>query len=133
MQASRIGIQLYPAARQEGRGTLGCLFSLVLIGAAAFAAMRAGPPYLAYKNLESDVKTQLSRAGAHFYDDDRILSEVLEIARRNEVRLTRDNVKIDHLGNQLQLAIEYTVPLDLVVYEREVRFEIKAQTFVGRL
>jgi hypothetical protein len=133
MRSTRIGIQRGPAARQEGRGSLGCFFSLALLGVAAFTAYRAGPPYFAHKSLEADLRTEVSRAGAHFYYDTRLMSAVLEAAKRNDVRLTEDNVKIDRFGSQVQVAVEYVVPVDLLVFQHDFNFEIRVQSFVGRL
>ena len=112
---------------------LGCLLSLALLAAAGLVALRAGPPFFAYKSLEADLRAEVSRAGAHFYDDTRLMSAVLETAKRNEVRLTQDNVKIDRFGSQVVVIVGYTVPVDLLLFERDFDFEIKVQSMVGRL
>ena len=133
MRTTRIGDRRDPVARQEGRGTLGCLFSLALLGATAYFVAQAGPPYFAHKSLEADLRAGISQAGAHAYDNARVLSMVLDTAKRNEIQLTQENVKIDRFGSQLQVAVAYAVPVDLLIVQREFIFEIKLQTFVGRL
>jgi len=118
---------------QAGKGTMGCLISLTLLGVAIFAVYKAGPPYFAYKNFESEVKTEISRAGANFLDDDRIIKNMLDAARRSEVHIKRDNIKLDRFAEQLVINIEWVVPMDFVVYQRDVTFSIRAQSFIGRL
>jgi type III secretion system FlhB-like substrate exporter len=117
----------------EGKGALGCLFTLVLLGAAAFVGIKAGPPYFTYKSLESDVKTEVSRAGAHVYGDDIIVENILAVAKKDDVPLRKDDIKVDHQGGQLQVTINYSVPVDFVLVATTLNFEIKASSFLGTL
>jgi len=61
---------------------------------ASFMVIRVGPDYYAYKSFEADVKTEASRAGANFLDDETILRNVIDLARKNEIRLKEENVKM---------------------------------------
>ena len=122
-----------PFKRAEGKGTLGCLFFLLAAGIVGFIGVSVGPAYYAGKSLETDVKTEASRAGAHFYDDETIMRNILDLARRNEVRITRENVKIDRFAGQIFITIEYSVPVDLLVTEKKLDFKFKASSFIGRL
>ena len=117
----------------DGKGTLGCLVSLVLLVAVALFAVRAGPPYFSYKGLESDVKTEVSRAGARFYNDEVLLKNILDVATKNEIRLKRENVKVERLAGQVHVIIHYQVPVDFVVFQHIFDFNIKASSFIGTL
>lgn len=117
----------------DGKGVLGCLATLVLLGAGAFVGVKVGPTYFAYKGLESDVKTEVSRAGAHYFSDQTIVENVLDVAKKNNVRLRKEDIKIDHLGGQLQITIDYSVPVDFVLVATTINFEIKASSLIGSL
>lgn len=117
----------------QGKGTLGCLFSLFLLVVAALVAYRVCPPYFAYKSLETDVKTEISRAGAHLYDDETLIRDVLDLARRNEIRLQREEIKVERFAGQVHIKIQYSVPMDLIVYQHDMEFKIEASSFIGRL
>ncbi len=117
----------------EGKGTAGCLFSLFLLALAILVAFKVGPPYFAYRSLQADVKTEVSRAGAHFYDDETLTRNILDLARKNEVPLKRDEIMVERFAGQVYIKIHYTVPIDFVVYQRNVDFDIDAQSFIGRL
>jgi hypothetical protein len=117
----------------SGKGTLGCVFFLALLGVAIFAAMRIGPPWFAYKGLESDFKTEVARAGAHVFTDETIIKELIAVAEKNDVELSRENISIRRFADQLEIAIHYTVTIDLLVYQRDWDFEIKSSSFIGRL
>jgi len=117
----------------EGKGTAGCLIFLLVAAAAVAVGVRVGPPYYANKSLDADVKTEASRAGARFYDNETVLRNVLDLARRNEVRISRENVKLERFAGQLFITIEYSTPVDLFVTEYDFKFKIKASSFIGRL
>ncbi len=118
---------------QEGKGTAGCLLFLMVAAIVIFLAVRVGPSYYANKSLEADLRTEASRAGANFLSDESILKNVLDLARRNEIRLKRENVKLERFAGQLFITVTYSVPVDLVVTEQTMNFKIKASSFIGRL
>ena len=117
----------------DGKGALGCLIFLLLLGAAIFATIQVGPTYYAYKNLESDIKREASRAGANFYDNELLISNIMALAKRNEISLEKENVKVERFAGQLQIIIHYSVPVDFMIYQRTLDFDIKASSFIGRL
>ena len=133
MRKPRPGRASYFLRCNEGKGTAGCLVSLLILVIGILVAAKVCPPYFAYKSFESDVKTEISRAGAHFYDDELLMRNLLDLARRNEIRLKEDEVKIERFAGQIFVKINYSVPIDLVVYEKDLDFNISASSFIGRL
>ena len=117
----------------DGKGQLGCLIFVVLAGAAILVGVRVGPPYFAYKSLEADIKTEVSRAGAHFFSDEAVIQNVLDVAKKNEISLKREDIKVERNAGQIHLVVHYTVPVDLVVTQHTFDFNIKASSFVGTL
>jgi hypothetical protein len=117
----------------EGKGALGCLVSLVLLGALIIIVVQAGPPYFSYRSLEGDVSTEISRAGAHFFSDDVLVQNILDVARKNEVRLKREDIRIERISGQISVSIHYSVPVDLFLYQHTMQFTIKAKSFIGAL
>ncbi len=118
---------------QEGKGAAGCLLFLMVAAIVIFLAVRIGPAYYANKSFEADLRTEASRAGANFMGDESILKNVLDLARRNEIRLKRENVKLERFAGQIFITVSYSVPVDLIVTERTMDFNIKASSFVGKL
>ena len=118
---------------EEGKGTAGCLFFLLLTAVALFVGIRVGPDYYSYKGFETDVQTEVSRAGANFADEESVVRNILALARKNEIRLKRENIKMEHFAGKVHVTVKYTVQIDLIVYQRDVDYEVKASSFVGRL
>jgi hypothetical protein len=117
----------------DGKGTVGCLIFVLLVGIAVFIAINAGPPYLAAMSFEADLKTEISRAGARFYANDTLMKDVLQLAKRNEIRLTQANVKIERYAGQLFINVKYQVPIDLLIYRHLMKVDLKASSYIGTL
>lgn len=117
----------------EGKGLLGCLIFLVLFSVAIFLAIKLGPVYYANYNFEADVKTEVSRAGTRFLDDETIAKDLIDMARRHDIKLRREDITIERFAGQIHVAIHYTVSIDFTMLQRDWEFEIKASSFVGTL
>jgi len=117
----------------EGKGIVGCVFLIFLTGVAIYLAIVLAPIWYADFNFESDVKTEISRAGAHFLDDEAIVKDIMDMARRNEIRLTRQNISIERFAGQVHVRVQYSVPVDFILFERDITFKTEGSTFVGTL
>lgn len=118
---------------QEGKGLTGCIVSLVLLGLLAVVGFRVGPNYFACKEFEGDIKTEVSHAGANFYDDETIIRNVLILAKKNELRLDRENVKVERFGQQMRVTVRFDFPVDLFVYKTSMTCEAQGTSYIGRL
>ena len=117
----------------EGKGALGCLISLALLGAGIYVGIQVGPPYFAYKSLQTDVSTEVSRAGAHFLNDEVLTQNVLDVARKNEIQLKKEDVQVQRIAGKVFVTIQYDIPVDLLLTKRTFHFEIKSSSFIGTL
>jgi hypothetical protein len=117
----------------QGTGAVGCLFYLLVLAVLVLVGVRVLPVYYAYTTFESDIKTEISRAGARFYDDDLIIRDVLDLARKNEINVARDDVTVERAGGQIQLTVHSVEPVDFLVYQHTLVFDIKASSFIGHL
>jgi hypothetical protein len=117
----------------EGKGLLGCLVFLVLFGIAIFLAIRLAPVYYSNYNFESDLKTEVSRAGARFLDNETIAKDIIDTAKKNKITLKSENIRIERFAGQIHIDVHYSVPVDLAVLKRNWNFEIQVSSFVGTL
>jgi len=120
-------------SKEDGKGTLGCLVFLALGLAAVALGWKVIPHYYSYTSLETDLKTEVSRAGAHYYSDETVRDNVVSLARKNDIRLTTENIKVERFAGQIFVTVTYSVPLDLILYETQMSFDLKASSFIGRL
>src|SRR5687767_13581582 len=97
--------------KQDGKGMVGCMFALLLLFVGGVAGIRLFPPYYAHKSFQTDVHTEISRAGAQFLDEETVMKNILALAKRNEIRLTRKDVKLERFAGQIHATVNYSVPV----------------------
>jgi len=117
----------------EGKGVVGCLLSIVMLAVAIYLGIVLFPIYYSNFTFENDVKTVASRAGAHFLDNQQITKDVLSLAKRNEIRIKREDIKLERFAGQLHIRVDYSVPVDFIIMERDLNFKIEASSFIGTL
>ena len=117
----------------EGKGLLGCIVTLLILGVMVLITIRVGPPYFAFKSFEADLKKETSRSGANGLDDETIIRNVLDLAKRNEMRLKREDISVERYAGQLFINIRYVLPLDLILYERDINLEVRTSSYIGHL
>lgn len=133
MRSTRVSRSVRGLCDSEGKGLFGCLAFLVLLGVAIYLGITLGPIYYSNFNFESNVKTEASRAGARSFDDQTIVKEILEMAKRNEIQLTAKDIFIERFAGQVHITVHYAVPVDFVFFARNMSFQIKASSFTGAL
>ena len=117
----------------QGKGLFGCMVMIVLAGVAIYLGIMLVPVYYTNFNFESQVKTEAARAGAHFLDDEAIVKNVLNMARRHEIRLGRQDISIERFAGQLHIRVNYAVPVNLMIMDYDLKFKIDASSFIGSL
>jgi hypothetical protein len=117
----------------EGKGLFGCMLMIVLIGVAIYLAILLAPIYYANFNFESEIKTEIARAGAHFLSDDTVTKDILVLAKRNEINIKAENISTERFAGQLHVRVEYSVPVDFIIFERDLVFKVNASSFIGSL
>ena len=115
----------------DGKGILGCIVIIVILGAAIFVAARLGPLYYSNSRFESDVKAEISRAGAQSLRDEEIIKGILALARKDRISLTEEDVKVDRFAGQIHVEVNYAIPVSFVLFQPNIKFEIDASSFVG--
>ena len=117
----------------EGKGIVGCVILIVLLGVAIYLGIVLAPIYYSNFNFESGVKTEVSRAGAHFLENEAIAKDIMDLAKRNEIRLSRQDISIERFAGQIHIKVRYSVPVDFILFEYDLTFKIDESSFVGTL
>ena len=121
----------FPGLRgSDGKGMIGCIVFLVVIGTAIFLALRLGPLYYSNHNFKSDVETEVSRAGANSLKDETIIDNILAVARMHEIELKREDIKVDHSAGLVHVDVNYAVPVSFGLFKRDMGFQIAASSFI---
>ena len=114
---------------EEGKGSLGCMFSLVLMVIALFLAFKLAPPYIGYYELKGELKQAVSRAAMRPSAEENTVKDLIRTAEKNKVLLKKENIKIRRFAGQLYINIEYTVPVDFIIIKRDFNFKMEESSF----
>jgi len=113
---------------EEASGRLKVFFSLAIMVAAAFAAVKIIPVYVDNYELEDHIQqlsTQLAVRTTPATPDD-VKKEIVGFAQDHGIPLTADNVKVT-VGTRIMIDLDYTVPVDLSVYILKLHFTPSAE------
>jgi hypothetical protein len=118
---------------EEGKGMAGCLTFLLIAVAVAAVGVKIWPDYYACSSMNTDLKTEVSRAGANFLDEDVLMKNILQLGKRNEINLKKEQVTIERFAGQYNVTVHFVTPVDLYLFTWNMNCTLKASSFIGRL
>ena len=113
---------------EAASGRFKALLSLAFLAAIIFVAIKTIPAYVNNFELQDHVR-QLSvelAVRAKPVTPDEIRDEVVAFAQDHGVPLTADNVKVT-IASRVSISLDYTVPVDLMVYTLKLHFTPSAE------
>lgn len=97
--------------------------------AAVFVAFKVVPAYVANYQLKDKMTEQATFAVVNHYSEDQIKDNIFRTMQDLEIPATRDDVKVRNTPTGLAITVNYTVPVDLMVFKTDLNF---ATTSEGR-
>ena len=114
----------------QGKGILGCMASIFLLGAAIFLAIELGPIYYSNHDFEKDVQTEANLVGTRLLDNETVIKDILNMAANKNIRLKKENIKVERFAGQIHITVDYAVPVDYAVFKRDLNFQITVSSFI---
>jgi hypothetical protein len=113
----------HAARPASGEGKLGCVLWLLLLAALAFAAAKIGPVYVRSSQLKDYMGEQAKFAQQLTPDN----MKLRVLTRAKELRLPLDPRRVEVLRTEgrIRITADYTVPVDLYVYQRDWDFHLE--------
>jgi len=66
-------------------------------------------------------------------DDETIVRDLMAVAKRNDIRLKKEDIKVERFAGQIHFEVHYAVPVDFLLFSATINFHIKASSFIGTL
>jgi len=114
---------------EEGKGTVGCIISIILVAIVIFLAVKLAPVYFNYYEFKGALQQTVSRAGAKSTVDDAIIQELIKTAENSNIALKKENIKIRRFSGQLVIEVEYSVPVSFLIMNRDLNFKLEESSF----
>lgn len=111
-------------SRERGSSKLNTLFALVIFGGMIFSAVKIVPPYFANYQFQDAIETESKFAltGYPKRSQDDIQEEVFQKAQSLGIPAKRDDVRVAMGEGAVSISLDYSVPIDLQVYQFTLQF-----------
>ena len=107
---------------QSGEGKLKAVFYLALLVVAVFVAVKVVPVYVAEYQLKDKITEQARFAVVNRYSDEQIKDSIYRTIQDLDIPAKRDDVKVAATNHGLRISVNYSVPVDFLVYQTELNF-----------
>jgi len=115
---------------EEGKSSLGCISFIVMMVIVVFLGFKFVPVLYNNSSLDGELKRETSRLGANGYkDQNAVIQNIVKLAEKNGVRITKDDVKISRFSGTMYIDINYEVPIDLIFFTYTKSFHLRGESF----
>jgi hypothetical protein len=112
--------------RQSGGGKINLIITLLVLGAIIFGAVKIVPVYLANYEFQDAIQTESKFAltGYPKKSTEDIRDDIYKKAQELDIPTTRDAIKlmVDPNSGNVDIGLDYSVPIDLKVYQLTLQF-----------
>ena len=107
---------------ERGEGRLKGILILVIIVFAIYSAVKIIPPYVSDYQLSDKMQEQARFAIVNRYTEEQIRDNVYKVVEELQIPAKREDIKVTANNSVVTISMEYTVPVDLLVYKAQLHF-----------
>jgi len=109
---------------ERGGSRLNLLFALAIMGSMIFGAWKMIPPYFANYQFQDAIESEsrFALTGYPKKTDDDIREDVWKKAKELDIPAKREDIKLNISNGVVEISLDYSVPIDLVVYQFSLHF-----------
>jgi uncharacterized membrane protein len=107
---------------QRGGGTLKAIVWTALLVYGAFAAYKILPAYVAQYQLADKMQEQARYSVVNHYSEEQVRDNIYKVVQDLEIPVKKEQIKVVSTNSVVRISMEYTVPVDLLVYHMELHF-----------
>lgn len=111
---------------EHGGARIKTLIVLIILGSAIFCAVKIVPPYFANYQLQDSMRQEAAYASATRKQDDDIRSDIEKKLMQLGIPADSKNIQVSDVSGNVQISVDYTVPIDLAVYQLQLHFHPQA-------
>ena len=107
---------------QRGEGKLKAIIITAILIMGVMAGVKVIPPYVAEYQLNDKIQ-EIARFGIVNHDSEESIKEkVFKTMEDLEIPATKDNIKVTAGSSRVTIAVDYTVPVDILFYHVDLHF-----------
>jgi hypothetical protein len=115
-------------SKERGGARLKLLLTLFILGAMVYSAVEIVPAYVTNYQFVDALKSevQFAETGYPKKTEDDIKDDIYKEAQKDGVPIKRDDIRTTINGNAVTIGVDYSVPVDLKVYQFALHFHCLA-------
>jgi len=110
------------ARAQRGEGKLKALVYTAVLISGIFIAFKMVPAFVADYELKDKMEEQARFAVVNRYSEEQIRDNLFKTIQDLDIPAKREDVKVVNTNHGIAISVNYTVPVDLMVYKTELNF-----------
>jgi hypothetical protein len=107
---------------QRGGGTIKAILWTVILVYGAFVAYRILPAYVTEYQLADKMQEQARFSVVNRYPEEQVRDNIYKVVKDLEIPVKREEIKIIVSQEVVKISMDYTIPVDLLVYQLNLHF-----------
>jgi hypothetical protein len=107
---------------QRGEGKLKAILYTMILVAGVYLAFKTVPLYVSDYQLKDKMSEQARFAVVNRYSEDQIRDIIFKTVQDLDIPAKREDIKVEHTNHGIRISLNYTVPVDLMVYQTDLSF-----------
>ena len=96
--------------------------TVAFLGSMIFAGVKVIPPYFANYQMQDSMETEARFAVSNRKAEQDIRDDMARKAKELGIPAKPDSLKVAYDGSAVQISMDYSIPVDLVVYQFTLQF-----------
>jgi hypothetical protein len=107
---------------ERGEGKLKAVVYLAIALFAIYSAVKIIPAYVSNYQLSDKMQEQARFSIVNRYNEEQIRNNIFKVVEDLEIPVKREAIKVVSTSAIVKISMEYTVPVDLLVYHFDLHF-----------
>jgi uncharacterized membrane protein len=113
---------------ERGEGRMKGILIVVIVVLAIYTAWKMVPPYVNDYQLADMMQEQSRYAMVNHYTEEQIRDKIYKVIVDLDIPAKREDIKIVANNNVVKISLDYTVPVDVLVYHADLHFNPNSET-----
>jgi hypothetical protein len=123
LQPARAAVRLTKSARSErGEGKAKTILFLLFFASVIFVGFKTIPAYVAEYQLADKMQETARFSVVTRQNEEQIREAIFKVIQDLDIPAKKEDIKVTSTNQLVTINVDYTVPVDLVVYQTEMHF-----------
>ena len=130
MESDARSVRREPRRRrfERGEGRLKGILIVVVLVLGIYTAWKMVPPYVNDYQLADKMQEQSRYAMVNHFTEDQIRDNIFKVVEDLDIPAKREDIKIVANGNVVRISLDYSIPVDVLVYHTDLHFSPNSET-----